>query len=246
MIRLCHLYPDLLNLYGEYANLTVLARALTQCGQEVEICHVDPGDPIDLSGVDLVYAGAGTESRIELARRALEPYAEIFRKAAAAGLPMLFTGSAAELTAKTLTGLDGAEQPCLGITDCRAVRTDGRELGDVLYRSDLSENLLAGFLNKSGYLTDVAAPLFTAEFGPGGIRGSDGKELPAEGIRQGNVFATYALGPILARNPWLKRKLAAIILERAIGSGDVSAIADDWSDKGYAITVRELQKREEK
>ena len=89
----------------------------------------------------------------------------------------------------------------------------------------------------------VTTRLFAARFGPCGILDADGAEVPAEGVRSGKVIATYALGPILARNPWLKRWMAALILERKHGRADISGIVDDESDKGYEITVEELLKR---
>ena len=243
MIRLLYLYPDLLNLYGEYANLLVLKRALGQTGEEAEIVAVSPTDAVSLTGADFVYMGAGAEKRIAVAGEALRPYRGEFHAAAESGVPMLFTGSAAELTAQELRHSEDHTESGLGLTECIAVRTAGRELGDILYASPLDEHLLAGFINKSGFLKGVASPLFTVRFGPGGILAEDGTELPAEGIRNGNVFATYALGPILARNPWLKRRMAALILERKHGHADISGIADDYSDKGYEITVGELLKR---
>ena len=156
---------------------------------------------------------------------------------------MLFTGSAAELTARAICMPDGEAYPCLGLTDCVAVRTAERQLGDILYESALSDQLLAGFINKSGYLKGVAEPLFRAKFGPGGILNDDGTECPAEGIRTGSVMATYAIGPILARNPWLKRWTAAEILRRKFGTADLSGIEPDYADKGYDVTVAELLKR---
>ena len=242
-MKLICLYPDLLNLYGEHANLLVLQRALAQTGHPAEIVSFAPDEQIRLSDADFIYAGAGTESHVEAARRALAAQTAEFRAAAEAGIPMLFTGSAAELTARAICMPDGEAYPCLGLTDCVAVRTAERQLGDILYESALSDQLLAGFINKSGYLKGVAEPRFRAKFGPGGILNDDGTECPAEGIRTGSVMATYAIGPILARNPWLKRWTAAEILRRKFGTADLSGIEPDYADKGYDVTVAELLKR---
>lgn len=242
-MKIVHLYPELLNLYGEAANLLVLQRTLQAAGHAVDVETVAMGETLHLNHVDFVYAGAGTERKLELARRALLPYAAELQSAAADGVPMLFTGSAAELTARTLQLPSGEVQPCLGLTDCDAVRTDGRQLGDVLYESPMSEQLLAGFINKSGYLQHVAAPLFHARFGPGGILTEDGAEAPDEGIRTGNVLATYVIGPVLARNPWLKRWLAAWLIERKTGQTVSISCETEHSDRAYEITVSELLKR---
>ena len=220
-----------------YKKITRCARDLVQVGEDIEKEFGIPivNKRISVTPIALVGAACQCDSYVEIAKT--------LDAAAKAGVPMLFTGSAAELTARTIAKTDGKTIECLGLTDCDAVRSTGRELGDVLYASKLSEKLLAGFINKSGWLKNVASPLFTAEFGPGGIVDEKGEVIAAEGIRTGSVTATYAIGPILARNPWLKRLYAADILQRKTGSADVSAIADDASDKGYEITVRELLKR---
>ena len=66
-LNILHLYPESMNLYGEYANLLALKRALEQCGQAVEITPVAVGETVSLADAALVYAGAGTESRIAIA-----------------------------------------------------------------------------------------------------------------------------------------------------------------------------------
>ena len=73
-IRLLHIFPDLMNLYGDYANLAVLSRALAQMGAAAEIVKVSPGEEIPLSGAALAYIGPGTERRLEYALGWLAAY----------------------------------------------------------------------------------------------------------------------------------------------------------------------------
>ena len=58
-----HFYPDLMNLYGSYANVAVFRRLLERLGHAVTIRAVVPGDTAPLSDADFVYMGAGTERR---------------------------------------------------------------------------------------------------------------------------------------------------------------------------------------
>ncbi len=248
-IKLLHICPDLLNLYGDYANLLVLSRALSDMGAEAEIVKVAYGEKPELSGAALLYIGPGTEKRLGWAGEWLAGYREEFKAAAEDGLPMMFWGSAAELACAELReedkALPGQERTAemLGIFDACALRTKTRQVGDILYKSELSENLLAGYINKSGFIRSEEKPLFTAVFGPGGMTDEQGKELPCEGLYKNNVIASYATGPALARNPWLKKLIAARVFARALPNETPGEIKEDYSDIGYKITVTELKKR---
>ena len=59
-LNMIHLYPELMSLYGEYANLAVLCRHLQDLGVETEIRGLTFEDEKDFSGADLIYMGAGT------------------------------------------------------------------------------------------------------------------------------------------------------------------------------------------
>lgn len=244
MITLVHLLPGLLNLYGDGANLVLLKAELEAAGAETEIIRWTPGTELDFPAVSLIYAGPGTERRIDKAAELLAPYRTSLSEAKAAGVPMLFCGTAAELVG---TEIRKAEEtvPALGLTGCRAVRFDGRHTGDVLYGSDLSDRLLAGFVNKSSWIENVEAPAFRSQFGIGGICDESGRDTGTEGVLDGSLLATYCTGPVLVRNPWLRRLFAKKILERA-GAAMLEVEGtpqEDSFDRGYEVTVDELKKR---
>ena len=70
-----HLYPDLMSLYGSYANVSVLTRQLELLGHSVRLETVVPGERADLSGADFLFLGAGTERSQAAALEALLPMA---------------------------------------------------------------------------------------------------------------------------------------------------------------------------
>ena len=65
--KLLHLYDDVMNLYGEYANVSLLARFLTDLGHSVQIDTLSLYEKKDISGYDFYFMGAGTERRQKLA-----------------------------------------------------------------------------------------------------------------------------------------------------------------------------------
>ena len=80
-IQLLHLYPDLMNLYGEYANVAALRRSLERQGAEVVVRTGTLYEDIDFSGADFLYMGAGTESAQLTALEDLRRYETAVRAA---------------------------------------------------------------------------------------------------------------------------------------------------------------------
>ena len=74
-----HLYPELMSLYGEYANLSVLRRLLEDLGDTVTVKTATFEDTPDFAGVDLIYMGAGTERSQKAVLTDLRRYAENLR-----------------------------------------------------------------------------------------------------------------------------------------------------------------------
>ena len=93
-LTLIHLYPDLMNLYGSYANLSVLRRTLEGLGHSVTVKPVLPGEAVELDGCHFLYLGAGTERAQKAALQALTPDGEAIRQAAEASRTRLSAISA--------------------------------------------------------------------------------------------------------------------------------------------------------
>ena len=95
-LTILHLCPDMMNLYGEYANTAVLRRRLEMLGVTVTVEEAPCGDRPDFFGADLVYMGAGTERKQKYALEALRPWREDLKEAIDRGAVLLFTGNAME------------------------------------------------------------------------------------------------------------------------------------------------------
>ena len=242
MIKILYLFPKLLNLYGDRGNIAVLTRALENMGAEVSVTETEDPVSYDPSAFDFVYCGAGTENKISLAAKKLAPMAETYAIAAEKGVSMLFTGSAMELTCKEIV-TSQEKFSALGIFNASVRRTEDRQTGDVLYNSELSDKLIAGFINKSGFVCSSEEPMFSPWFGPSSFEDEHQLDIAGEGLAKNKVRATYVTGPILVRNPWLKRIIAAELFEKCCSGVTPSVFEDEYADKGWAVTVSELEKR---
>ena len=235
-LKIVHFYPDLMNLYGSYANVAVLKRYLEELGNTVTVETVAPGEEADLAGADFLFMGAGTERRQKAALSDFVRCGEAVKALARDGAAMLFAGTAMELLGKTITADDGTVYEGIGLGAFTSVQGKKRFVEDVYGRTDLYPEAVVGFMNKCSTITGVETPLLTAvELG----FGNDGEGRP-EGFHRKNVFASELTGPILVKNP---RLLDAVVTAICVHRGEALPAEfpkDHWTEDGYAITAQQL------
>ena len=238
-IKILHFYPDLMSLYGSYANVAVLKRALEALGDTVTVETVLPGQQADLTGADFLYMGAGTEHAQKAALADFAQYGGAAKALAEDGVSMLFAGTAMELLGRTITDADGKVYDGIGLGDFTSVQGKKRYVEDVYGHTDLYPDAVVGFMNKCADISGVETPLLTAvDLG----YGNNGPKTP-EGFRWKNVFASQLTGPILVKNPRLLDRVAETIHKRR-GEPLAGAVPHDaWTEQGYAITAEQLKLR---
>ena len=160
--RFVHFYPDLMSLYGSYANLSVLQRLLEQLGHTVTVTPLAPGETTSLAGADLLFMGAGTERSQKAAMESLAPLAGEIRSAAADGMPVFFAGTAMELLGAAITDSSGASFDGIGLADFTSVQGTHRFVEDVYGTTDLYPEAVVGFMNKCSVIHGVQTPLLTS------------------------------------------------------------------------------------
>ncbi len=238
-LKIIHFYPDLMSLYGSYANVWVLQRYLEALGHTVTVEPVVPGEEKDLVGADLYYMGAGTERSQTAALTDLYRYGELLKDAAAAGAAMLFAGTALELLGASITSADGTERPGIGLASFTSVQGQKRIVGDVYGTTDLFPDAVVGFMNKCTLLHGVETPLLT------GCALGFGNETEGgpEGFHWNNVLGSELTGPILVKNPRLLEKTAAAICLRRGADWPQEPPRWPFEEEGYAITAEQLRLR---
>nr|AGS51996.1 putative glutamine amidotransferase [uncultured bacterium contig00006] len=211
MIRIVTAYPDVLNLYGDYANTAVLARFLRARGEMLELRSFTVGSYTNISSADLVIVGAGTENRMIYALRDLRRLSGELRSYVDKGGRLLLTGNALAIFGR---GVDLIEQQgsleALGILDLRVTVTPGRRYRELLCGSDLVDSPVVGSVNTSLEVESNEQPLFRVE------KSSARLTNPVEGARRLNVFATELSGPLFVRNPELMRYFAQTLAARTL------------------------------
>lgn len=237
--RFIHFYPDLMSLYGSYANAAALRRYLERLGHTVSVEAVRPGETSRLSGADFLFMGAGTE---RAARAAMEDFARFgaeVRAAAEDGTAILFAGTAMELLGERITEADGVSYGGIGLGGFSTARSTRRVTGDVYGYTDLYPEAVVGFVNKCGITTGVDTPLLARlSMGFG-----NEKDCGPEGFHRKNVFASELTGPLLVKNPKMLAAVAAAMYARRGMAPPEDPPKDPWAEQGYAVTAEQLRRR---
>jgi lipid II isoglutaminyl synthase (glutamine-hydrolysing) len=203
-LRVCALYPDLLNIYADRGNLLLLERRCAWRGIGFEVTAAGLGDRVDPDAHDLFYIGGGQDRDQALcAHDLVATKRDALHAAAARGAAVLAVCGGYQLLGEAYQ-LGAEEIPGIGLVDLRTVREEGpRLIGNVAIEVELpgleGPRVLAGFENHGGrtHLGAGALPLGRVLRGHGNT-GSSGHE----GVRAGNVIGTYLHGPLLPKNAW--------------------------------------------
>ena len=239
-LKFIHFYPDLMSLYGSYANVAVLKRHLEAMGNAVTVEYVAPGAAdAGLVDPDFIFMGAGTERAQKAALADFIRYESAMKAAAEEGVSMLFAGTSMELLGRTITDDAGREYTGIGLGGFTTAQGKKRFVEDVYGATDLYPEPVVGFINKCSVLSGVESPLLTAvQLG----YGNEGLKTP-EGFRYKNVIGSHLTGPLLAKNPRLLDGVTAAIYEQRGEPRPAELPADPWAEEGYLITARQLKQR---
>ncbi len=200
-LQICHLYPDLLNLYGDRGNILCFRRRLEWRGLEAEITEVGAGDTADFTKFDLIFIGGGQDFEQEVLLSDLRSGKDRELKAAIEdGKTVLAICGGYQMLGNYYKTWDGQQCDFIGAIDLYTIGSRERMIGNFAFECGAASggSTVVGFENHSGktYLGAGVEPLGRILAG-GGNNGSDG----TEGVRYMNVFGTYSHGPVLPKNP---------------------------------------------
>lgn len=198
MISACHLYPDLLNLYGDRGNVLAFQQRCLWRDIPIKIISKSLGDTMAFSEYDFVFLGGGSDREQNLIAADLMKRRDEFKEAVESGLVVLAICGGYQLLGRYYMTGDGRHIPGLDILDLYTRAGETRLVGNVAIEMDIDGQTVkvVGFENHSGqtYLGGIQ-PLGKVLAGKGN-NGRDG----LEGARHKNVFCSYLHGPLLPKN----------------------------------------------
>ncbi len=222
-ISIAHLYPELLNLYGDLGNIITLTKRCEWRGIKVEFENIHVGD--DIKSHDLYFIGGGQDKQQEEVAQELYSHKSELIAQRDDGAVFLGICGGYQLFGHYYQPHDKDKLKGISLMNAYTVAGKKRFIGNVTVKTDfLNPQTLVGFENHSGltYLEDGTSPLGVSVVGNGN-NGVDG----FEGARFKNVFGTYLHGSLLPKNPHFADYLITLALEKRYGENIELAPLDD-------------------
>ncbi len=211
---LAHMYPDLMNLYGDRGNLICLKKRLEWYGHQCEIKHVGLRESLDYKNIDMVFMGGGSDREQGLVYQDLLQKADGLMAQIEQGFPVLCICGAYQLLGSYYRALDGQIMDGLGFFDFYTQSEPGRLIGNIVIEVKLLDETatVVGFENHGGrtYLQDQRLQPLGRVIKGYGNNGRDG----GEGIRYRSLIGTYLHGPLLPKNPVLADEIINVMMKR--------------------------------
>lgn len=236
VLRVTHLYPRLMNIYGDRGNVMTLRHRCEARGIGFELTELSIGDTFKPESADLIFAG-GAQDREQrnVAQDLLATKADAIREAVESDVVLLAVCGAYQLFGRFYRESTGVELAGAGIFDLHTEHPGEkakRLIGNIVVNWD--GQTIVGFENHGGrtHLGPAARPLASVRSGHGN-NGTDG----LEGAVYRNAYGTYIHGSLLPKNPSFADHLLRLALDRRYGDSELAPIDDRAEARAHAAAL---------
>jgi CobQ-like glutamine amidotransferase family enzyme len=266
-LRLAHLYPEQMNIYGDRGNIIALARRCAWRGIDVEVLPVGPGAPVDWAAVDLAFFGGGQDSgQALIADDFVRRQAPALALAVEGGLPILAICGGYQLLGHYFLTHTGERLPGAGLLDLHTVGGGARLIGNIVVEAELTADEGRKTIDarsqrerQSHPVSDPAVLRPLSKIRLVGFENHSGRTYLGAGVRplgrvlagygnngedgtEGavyrNVYGCYMHGSLLPKNPQLADHLIGLALARRYGPIPLPPL-DDTLELGAQRTMVE-------
>lgn len=220
-IKIGHLYPDLLNLYGDRGNIQCLKKRCEWRGIEAEVKSFQISDSIDFSDLDIVLLGGGSDREQMLVCEKLKMIQAEMKGYVEDGGSVIAVCGGYQLLGHYYDTEEGRIEG-LSLVDIYTEHGEPRLISNVVLQNELFEHPIVGFENHAGRTYIGNHKSFGNVLAGNGNNAKDG----TEGIMYKNVIGTYLHGPLLPKNPHISDYLIRNALERKYGTADLVPLND--------------------
>ncbi len=233
-INICHLYPDLLNTYGDLGNVLILKYRCEKRGIKVNITNVSLNDEFEEEKYDIVFFGGGQDYEQSIVSEDLELKKDKIKSYVENNKVFLAICGGYQLLGNYYEKSCGEKIKGLEILDLYTKSGKKRFIGNIVIEDTRNNVKYVGFENHFGktYLGDKVEPLGKVVSNVGyGNNGEDGYE----GVVYKNTIGTYLHGSGLSKNPILADR----IIKNALAEKYNKEITLKRLDDEYEILAKE-------
>ncbi|NMM64479.1 type 1 glutamine amidotransferase [Clostridium sp. P21] len=233
-LNICHLYPDLLNVYGDLGNILILKYRAEQRGIKVNVINESLGDTFEASKYDIAFFGGGQDYEQSIVSQDLNETKKLgITEYIESGKVFLAICGGYQLLGKYYTTPDGEKLEGLNIIDVYSEGGSIRFIGNTVIHNEEFNETYVGFENHSGrtYIGKELKPLGKTLAGYGN-NGEDGYE----GCIYKNCYCTYFHGSLLSKNP----ELADRFIETALFNKYGEKVELDLLDDSFELKAKEF------
>ena len=238
-LKICHLYPDVLNLYGDGGNVICMRQRLQWRGIDAIVDRCCIGDSLRAADYDIFFIGGGQDFEQEVLLQDLGGgKAEEIKAAVRDGKTFLAICGGYQMLGNYYRTWDGVQCDFIGAIDVETIGQKERMIGNYVFTCDeLDGQTVVGFENHSGrtYLGSGVRPIGRVLAG----NGNNGEDH-MEGARVNNLFATYSHGCLLPKNPVLADYILKTALEAKYGAVSLSPLDDSLENSAHDYMVERL------
>jgi len=241
-LRVAHLFPKLMNIYGDRGNILCPQRRCEARGISFEVEGLELGDQLKAKEYDLIFVGGAQDREQRLvAEDLVKVKSRPLQEAVKRNVAVLAVCGGYQLMGRFYRTAEGEELPGAGVLDMHTVHPGAhaqRFIGNIVI--EWNGTTVVGFENHGGrtFLGGGVQPLgrVVAGFGNNGEDGS-------EGAVYRNVFGTYLHGSLLPKNPKFADHVIEAALRRRHKDFRLSEIDDAVEHTAHAAAVRQATRR---
>ena len=239
-LNICHLYPDLLNVYGDVGNILILKHRAEARGIKVNLINLSLNEEFDAENTDILFFGGGQDFEQSIVSDDLKTIKKpMLKKYIEDEKVVIAICGGYQLLGNYYMAPNGEKIEGLGILDIYTESGENRFIGNtVIYNEEFNETYV-GFENHSGrtYINGLK-PLGKCLHGYGN-NGEDGYE----GCIYKNTYCSYFHGSLLSKNPELADRFLRIALEKKYGNIELKALDDTLELKAKDVIINRLENK---
>ncbi len=230
-LSLAHIYPNLLNFYGDNGNVVAIKKRCQWRGIELKITEIQENDSLS-DDFDMYFLGGAVPKLQVIAAKKLLKQKESLKLAAQKGAVIFAVSEGFQILGEYFQYKNQDKIEGLGLLAAYSIEKDEKFVGNVTAVCDFVEpKEIVGFENHS-MQTYIKEPSFAL------AQVIEGK-AKAEGARKNNIFGTYLHGPFLPKNPHFADYLIELALEKKYGKKiNLEVLSDEIEIKAYKSLVR--------